>query len=167
MELNFNGKYSNIYKKYSKEIITYFCKGIPPKEICKILHDDFGADITYQGINFFYCNNKKYIDDCIEDKKNEDLDKIKDVIVSEFCVEKLQEFLFLLTGDLSKIVEKLEPEVKAKLIVSVSNSIAKFQGMDKSEFNINNNEFSFEDFFDEDIIEDALNDYQSHDEGSD
>ena len=166
MELNLNGKYHEIYKKYSKQIITYFCNGIAPKEICKSLHDEYGVNITYQGINFFYCNNKEYIDDCIDDKKNEDLEKIKEIVVADFCTDKLQEFLYLLTEDLPEIVEDLEPKEKAKMIVSVSNSIAKFEGMDKSEININNVP-TFEDLFDDDLIEDALNEFHSETTGSD
>jgi hypothetical protein len=162
MELNLNGKYHSVYKKYSKEIIAYFCNGIPPKEICKELRDEFGVKINYQAINVFYNNNKEYIDNCVNKKKNEDLDKIKEVLASEFCTNKLKEFLYLLTSDLSEIVEELEPPEKAKLIVSVSNSIAKFEGMDKSEININNG-FDLEDLFDDDLIEDALNDFDSTD----
>ena len=77
MELNLTGKYHKVYKKYCKQIITYFCNGIRPKEITEKLHDEYGVNISYQAINSFYCNNKDYIDNCVNAKKNEDLEKIK------------------------------------------------------------------------------------------
>lgn len=137
MKLNLNGKYHDVYKKYSKEIITYFCNGVRPKEITEKLNEDFGVNITFQAINSFYYKNKEYIDNCIKEKKQEDLTKIKDVIVAEFCTDKLKEFLHLLTMDLPEVVRSLEPNEKAKLIVSVCNSIAKFEDKDKTEVNIN------------------------------
>ena len=74
----------------------------------------------------------------------------------EFCTDKLKEFLYLLTADLSDIAKRLEPKEKAKLIVSISNSIAKFEGMDKPEVNINNNNNSTHET-DDAVLEELLN----------
>lgn len=154
MDLNLNGKYHDIYKKYSKEIITYFCNGIRPKEITEKLREEFNVSVPYQAINFFYCNNKEYIDNCVKTKKNEDLDNLKEVLVYEFCTERLKEFLYLLSADLPDIVKHLEPKEKGKLIVSIANSIAKFEGMDKPEVNINNNNTNHE--TDDAVLEELL-----------
>ena len=81
-------------------------------------------------------------------------------------MEKAKELLFLLSEDLAEKVSSLEFDQQVKLIPTIMNTIAKLEGQDKSEININNT--AFEDFFDEEIIQDALNDYhESTDEGSD
>ena len=160
MELNLNGKYHSVYKKYSKEIISYFCNGVPPKEICKNLHDEFGVEITYQGINFFYCNNKEVIDDCIKTKKEEDLDKVKASNVLDFLKSIGKEMLYCLSLDLADKIKTLPSDQQIKLIPTIMNSLAKCEGMDKSELTLNNIP-TFEELFDDDLIEDALNDFDS------
>lgn len=62
-------------------------------------------------------------------------------------------------------VQKLTPEQRIKLMPTVMNVIAKLGGLEKSEININN-ALNFEELFDEDIIEDALIDFQEEDERS-
>ena len=59
-----------------------------------------------------------------------------------------------MTADLPDIVKHLEPKEKGKLIVSISNSIAKFEGMDKPEVNINSNNSSHE--IDDAVLEELL-----------
>lgn len=156
MQLNLDGKYHSVYKKYSKQIITYFCNGIRPKEITEKLHDEFGVKISYQAINLFYCNNKEYIDSCIQSKKSDDLEKVKEAVAYEYCTSKLKEFLYLLSEDLSDIVEHLEPKEKGKLIVSISNAIAKFEGMDRTEVNMINNSNASSHEIDDTVLEELL-----------
>lgn len=142
MDLNFDGQYRDVYEKHYKEIIASFCDGKKVGEIAKELNDKYHVGISFQAVNYFYYNNKEYIDNCIKKHTNEKIDKIKELGAIEFCKDILKEYLFLLSEDLSQIVESLEPQEKAKLIVSVSNAISKLSGMEKSEINLNQMDLS-------------------------
>lgn len=166
MELKFTGKYVNFYEKHSDTVIAFFCKGWKCSKISEELEKEFDVKIPFQSLVNFYLNNKDYIDNCIEKKKLSQKDDLKEKIALEYCLEKAKELLFLLSEDLAEKVSSLEYDQQVKLIPTIMNTIAKLEGLDKSEININNT--AFEDFFDEDIIQDALDDYyESTDEGSD
>lgn len=150
MSLNFDGTYSDIYKKYHNEIIGYYCDGLKPGEICKALHDEHGVDIKYQAINYFYKQNKEYIDDCINRKANER----KRELIDSFGVEYLKEqsYIVLSYFDLSKEeIEKLSPDVKLKYFVSLVNAIAKVEGKDQSIINNTHTIKELNDIFGDDL----------------
>lgn len=166
MELKFTGKYVNFYEKHSDTVIALFCKGLKCSKISEELEKEFDVKIPFQSLVNFYCNNKEYIENCKKKKRLSQKDEIKEKIAIEYCLEKAKELLFLLSEDLAEKVSSLEFDQQVKLIPTIMNTIAKLEGQDKSEININNT--AFEDFFDEEIIQDALNDYhESTDEGSD
>ena len=166
MDLLFSGKYVKDFEKYSDKIIQYFCNGLLCKEISNKLYEECGVKIPYQSITIFYKNNRDYIRECKKSKQIETLNEIVRENSIEYAKAILTEILLEAEKTLIKDWKKLDPDIKIKLIPTVTNSLAKLEGLDKSEININNNP-SFEDFFDEDIIEDAINDYESKDEESD
>ena len=68
--------------------------------------------------------------------------------------------LYYLSLDLADKIKTLPSDQQIKLIPTIMNSLAKCEGMDKSELTLNNIP-TFEELFDDDLIEDALNDFDS------
>ena len=166
MELKLTGKYVKEYEKYSDKIIDYFCQGLLCNEISAKLKEDCGINIPYQAITIFYKNNKEYIHECQKTKKAEKLDDVIRNKGLEYAKQIIYAYLLEADKTLIKDVESLPPDVRIKLIPTMANALAKLDGLDKSEINFNNGP-NFEDFFDEEIIEDAINDFRSSDERSD
>ncbi len=166
LDLLFSGKYVKDFEKYSDKIIQYFCDGLLCKEISNKLYEDCGVKIPYQSITIFYKNNKEYIRECKKSKQIETLNELVKENSIEYAKAIITELLLEEEKTLIKDWKTLDPETKIKLIPTLTNSLAKLEGLDKSEININNNN-NFEDFFDEDIIEDAINDYENTNEESD
>ena len=165
MELKLTGKYVKFYEKHTDTVLALFCQGLNCSEISDELKKEFGETIPFQSLVNFYLNNEEYIQNCIEKKKQSQKDELREKIAIDYCLEKAKELLFLLSEDLAEKVSALEFDQQVKLIPTIMNTIAKLEGQDKSEININN--ATFEDFFDDDIIEDALDDFGSTDETSD
>lgn len=166
MELKLTGKYAKFYEKHSDTVINLFCDDLKCSEISNRIEKEFGVKIPFQSLVHFYCNNKNYIENCKKKKREFKKDEIKEKVAIDYCKEKGTEFLFLLTEDLPEKVKSLTYEQQLKLITPLLNALAKLEGQDKSEFNITNG-INFEEFFDDEVIEDALDDYESSDEGSD
>lgn len=137
MDLNYNGTNSKLYKKYGEYIIDGYCKGIRPKDISKNLKQDFNVKLSPQAITVFYYNNKKTIDGIIKDKKNEKLAQFKVDLADEIVLERLGKYFFLITDDLSSIVDDMSSEEKRKSIPTVANAISKLLGKDQSKVNVN------------------------------
>ena len=165
MELKITGKYVKEYEKYANVIIDYFCQGLLCNEISAKLKEDCNVNIPYQAITIFYKNNKDYIKHCRKTKNAEKLDDVVKHKGLEYAKQIIYAYLLEAEKTLIKDVSGLPPEVRIKLIPTMANALAKLDGLDKSEININNGP-NFEDFFDEEIIEDALNDFRSSDEDS-
>ena len=161
MELKLSGKYAKFYEKHSDTVINLFCDNLKCSEISERLEKEFDVKIPFQSLVHFYCNNKQYIDNCKKKRRLSQKEDLKEKIAIEYCKEKGMEFLFLLTDNLQDKVKSLTYEQQLKLITPLLNAIAKLEGQDKSELNINNG-INFEDFFDEDIVEEALDDYHEN-----
>ena len=139
MELKFTGKYVDFYEKHSDTVVALFCKGLKCSDISKELEKEFGVKIPFQSLVNFYCNNKEYIDKCIEKKRLSQKDDLKEVIAIDYCLAKAKELLFLLSEDLLEKVKALTYDQQVKLIPTIMNTIAKLEGLEKPEVNISNN----------------------------
>jgi len=165
MELKLTGKYVKFYEKHSDSVLALFCKNMNCNEIADELYKEFGVKIPFQSLVNFYINNKEYIENCKKKKLLAEKEEIKETIAIQYAEKQSKELLFLLSKNMDEDVQKLTPEQRIKLMPTVMNVIAKLGGLEKSEININN-ALNFEELFDEDIIEDALIDFQEEDERS-
>lgn len=136
MKLNYGVKYAKLLKEYSEKIIDSLCEGKRVGEIESNLNDEFNVNIPFQAINWFYHNNKDYIDICIESRKNEKEEEEKKEIGLAWVKDQAYS-LFKKIGISKSELEKLPTEKKLKYAIALLNAIGKLEDKEKSEVNFN------------------------------
>jgi len=136
MKLNYGKKYSKLLKKYSDDIIFLLCEGKSVGEIAKELLEEKNVTIPFQAINWFYYNNKEYVDKCIENRQKEKKEKFKEQMGLDWIKEQAYT-LFRDLGISSSDLQKLDIEKRLKYAIQLLNAIGKLEDKDKSEINLN------------------------------
>lgn len=150
MKLNYGKKHSKLLKKYSKEIISALCDGKKVGKISEDLQEEFGVKLTFQAINWFYHNNKEYIDECIKNTENEKKEKLREAISFEYAKE--QAYLDLSFLELSSSeLKNLPVEKKLKYKISLLNALAKMEGKEQSVINNNHTLKELNAIFEDDL----------------
>lgn len=148
MQLNYGVKHSKLLKKHSEQIIFYLCEGKTVGEIETTLKDEFNINVPFQAINWFYYNNKDYIDNCIEKRQNEKKEQFKEQIGLDWLKEQAY-ILFKDLGISSSDLKKLDIEKRLKYGIQLLNAIGKLEDKDKAEINLN--QVDLTSIFDDDL----------------
>ena len=139
MELEIGGQYAKFYKKYIGRVVSLFCEGLKWTEVSDELLKEFGETVPYQSLVNVYTNNRDYFEKCKSKKLEKNLEDLKEELAIDYVKKKAIEVIFIIDNDdLHEKVKSLSNKQQLDLMSSMMNFVAKCEGLDKSEININN-----------------------------
>ena len=150
MNLNYGKKNSKVLKKYYEEIFLGLCEGKKHGEIAELINNVSDEKIKPQGITRFYYDNKEYLDILIENRQNNEKEKLLDKLGLDWLLNQAYQVFYELDVNSSDL-KKLPLEKKLKYAISLMNAIAKLEGKDQTVINNNHTISELNKIFEDDL----------------